>query len=183
MDYMSQLPIELLAHVISLSLDTPTHGDRPVRAETLRLVNKTWRAAIDSTPGLWACIPNARRYSMERLEGWIQKSGQVPLHIFSLYWDWYSDEYMQLVVPHIHRWRKLEIGDWGVNVWRYFSEPSPMLEELLITNSRSPPEHIPFKDITSSLYSVEVVRVTIWENIIIFLRNQKELRLESIGYY
>ncbi|KAG9022514.1 hypothetical protein FS837_006324 [Tulasnella sp. UAMH 9824] len=56
-----------------------------------------------------------------------------------------------------------------------------MLEELISDSFTSPNRHIPFKGITHSLYSVELVRVAIPKNII-FLRNLKELRLQSILY-
>ncbi|KAG9024816.1 hypothetical protein FS837_005182 [Tulasnella sp. UAMH 9824] len=180
MDHMSQLPIELLAHVMFLSLDRLIPRDRLIRTETLRLVNKTWQATIDSTPDLWECIPN-EPHSLETTKGWIQKSGQVPLHIVHTNIRPFEG-YMQLVAPHIHRWRKVEIATWYDDVWQYFSEPAPMLEELLISECNISSNHIPFKGITPSLSSVELVRITFPENIS-FLRNLKELRLEPRGYW
>lgn len=52
-----RLPIELFVLIIFLSFDMPDPSLRLFWTEELRLVNRAWKAAIDSTPLFWAYIP------------------------------------------------------------------------------------------------------------------------------
>ncbi|KAG8915334.1 hypothetical protein FRC01_003697 [Tulasnella sp. 417] len=181
MDYISQLPIDLFIPIIFLSFDTPDAVDRLIRTEKLRLVNKPWRAAIDSTPLFWSCIPNVARSFPRTIPRWIRNSGEVPLHVISTRHSRPLDEFMQSVIPHRHRWRKLEIAAIGNSISKYINEPAPMLEELVISHAILSSNIIAFGGVTPSLSSVDLSRVVLPENTQ-FLRNLKRLRLRSVEH-
>lgn len=180
MDYTCQLPIDLFIPIIFLSFDTPDPVRRLFRTEELRLVNRAWRDAIDSTPLFWSCIPNEAGSFPETVQRWIQKSGEIPLHIVSKL-DRPVEPYMQLVSPHCHRWRKLEIVDCHFPSSQYFNEPIPMLETLIVSYSTLDSTKEVFRGTTSPLSSVHLVGVILTEPTN-FLRNLRELRLEQLVY-
>lgn len=189
MDYMSQLPIELLISIILLSFEALDAIRRLIRTEQLRLVNRAWKATIDSTASFWTYITDEFRQSHpDRVQAWIQKSREAPLHIHfkrnpaSLETLNQSLEaFMTLVTPHIHRWRKLEIGGWGheTSMSTYINEPAPMLESIVLYSVLLSSSEVAFGGTTPSLSSVELGNVG-FSQYPTFLRNLKSLVLRNI---
>ncbi|KAG9020715.1 hypothetical protein FS837_007938, partial [Tulasnella sp. UAMH 9824] len=179
MDYMSQLPIDIFVPIVFLSFDTSTPIIKLIRTEKIRLVSKAWQAAIDSTPLFWTCISNLPRFS-QTIQGWIRKSKEAPLHILYNSQNRSFDEFMQLLIPHRRRWRRLEAT---VNpdrcISQYLKEPAPRLEELVMFFASLVIDYTAFGDVTPSLSSVVLSSVGIPETTR-FLKNLKHLRLEWI---
>ncbi|KAG9024055.1 hypothetical protein FS837_005525 [Tulasnella sp. UAMH 9824] len=189
MDYMSQLPIELLIFIILLSLEPLDNTRRLIRPEQLRLVSGAWKATIDSTPPFWTYITGElpRSYP-ERIQGWIQKSGEAPLHIhFKRHTASLEtlnrslEAFMPLVTPHIHRWRKLELQGWSykTSISTYINEPAPMLESLALSFVLLSASDLTFGGITPSLSSVELGHVGFSLHPT-FLQNLENLVLRNI---
>ncbi|KIO17660.1 hypothetical protein M407DRAFT_32657 [Tulasnella calospora MUT 4182] len=178
---MSQLPIELLTLTILLSLNTLGHARRIIRTEELCLVNRAWKATIDSTPLFWTCISNKPRSSPETIKGRIRKSGGAPLHILFGNDTHSLEAFIPLVTPHTHRWRKLGVQGWGADISTYINKPAPMLESLVLYSVLLSSDEIPFGGTTPSLSSVTLGNVGFSQDPTI-LRNLKDLSLGNITY-
>ncbi|KAG8932528.1 hypothetical protein FRC01_013430 [Tulasnella sp. 417] len=181
MDCLSQLPIELVTHVILLSLDALNSHRKIIRAEELRLVNRAWKTIIESTPLFWTFITDELRSSPETIHRRIENSGEAPLHILLRKDGQSLHAFMLLLSPHIHRWRKLDVQGWGSNISPYTSEPAPTLESLILHSVSLSSNRVPFGGITPSLSFVTLGNVSVPYDPI-FLRELRNLSLQNITH-
>ncbi|KAG8906231.1 hypothetical protein FRC01_008088, partial [Tulasnella sp. 417] len=182
MDYISQLPPDLLIPIILLVLDTLHHpGSKITRAEELRLVNRAWKTVIDSTSLFWTRIVNEPRSSPETIQGWLRKSGEAPLHIYSWSDTEDLDVFMSFVTPHLHRWRTLDIRNYTGDISTHIKEPAPMLETLNIYLAALSADIIVFGGVAPPLSYVSLTMVTVSQNLP-FLRNLRYLCLQRMTY-
>ncbi|KAG8915335.1 hypothetical protein FRC01_003698, partial [Tulasnella sp. 417] len=182
MDYISQLPPDLLIPIILLVLDKLHHpGLKITRVEELRLVSRAWKTIIDSTPLFWTCIVNKPRSSPERIQGWLRKSGEAPLHIYSSSGTEDLEVFMSLVTPHLHRWRTLDIRNYSGDISTHIKEPAPMLATLNIYLGSLSADILVFGGVAPPLSYVSLTMVTVSQNPP-FLRNLRYLRLQRMTY-
>ncbi|KAG8924537.1 hypothetical protein FRC01_011371, partial [Tulasnella sp. 417] len=179
-DHFSRLPIDLFVPIIFLSFDTSDPVERLIRVQGLRLVNRAWRAAIDSTPLFWACIPNEPSSDPETIQGWIKKSGEASLHILSTGRCRPLGAFMPFITPHAHRWRVLELSGDSVFISRHIKKPVPRLERLdlsLVSISR---DTAVFEGVHPVLSAV-ALRIVTLPNDIAFLNNLRDLTLQGVS--
>lgn len=179
-NHFSNLAIELFVAILLLSLDTPLAKPRLMRAEELRLVNREWKAAIDSTPLFWAYIPNHPKAKLTAIKRWIKKSGEVPLHIVCTQPNRPPAEFMRLVTTYAHRWQTIELfpGFWSIS--EYVRDPVPLLEVLEVSSASIPRDTIIFAGVHPVLSTVRLTSVILPDDTR-FLRNLRSLHLESVS--
>ncbi|KAI0754291.1 hypothetical protein C8Q80DRAFT_358765 [Daedaleopsis nitida] len=108
------LPLELLADIISIVVVAASDSDRTVstRLLPLRLVCRDWNALACSTASLWTNIHASLTVPLEWLLLCLERSGQAPLDILFFY---LPQEMVEGLVPllsqpvHLHRIRILRI--------------------------------------------------------------------------
>lgn len=179
-NHFSRLPIELFVPIIFLSFDTPDPILRLIRTEELRLVNRAWQTAIDSTPIFWACIPNESSPDSKSIQRWIIKSGEAPLHVLSKQRLRPLRGFMPLVMPHAHRWRIVELAAYSGCISNYIKGPVPLLEVFHVSNASILRDTMVFGGVHPALSTVGLDTVVLPDDTG-FLRNLKVLRLRSVS--
>ncbi|KAG9027721.1 hypothetical protein FS837_004187 [Tulasnella sp. UAMH 9824] len=179
-NHFNRLPIDLFVPIIFLSFDTPDRIQRLIRTEELRLVNRAWQTAIDSTAIFWACIPNEPSPDSKSIPRWIIKSGEAPLHILSKQRLRPLGGFMPLVIPHAHRWRTVELAAYSSCISDYIKKPVPLLEAFHVSNASILRDTIVFGGVHPALSTVGLYEVVL-PNDTGFLRNLKVLRLRSVS--
>ncbi|KDQ13978.1 hypothetical protein BOTBODRAFT_145873 [Botryobasidium botryosum FD-172 SS1] len=145
-----RLPNEILSYIFELA-NVP-HPTQDLSRWSVSQVSRLWQQTALHTPRIWStiCISNHRA-----VEACVIRSGSAPLDI-DLYIDHaYSAHltdfqgYMDILVPHMNRWRSLEFNGVPTKVYLpYLLSPAPQLEKLIIgmhyTNYRLPLESVLF---------------------------------------
>ncbi|KAG9024228.1 hypothetical protein FS837_005441, partial [Tulasnella sp. UAMH 9824] len=150
-----------------------------MRAEELRLVNREWKAAIDSTPLFWAYITD-QRATLKAIQRWIKKSGEVPLHIVCSRGNRPPAEFMQLVSPYAHRWQTIELFPHFRPFSEYIMNPVPLLEVLAMSSAVIPRDTVIFAGVHPVLSTVRLTSVILPDDTR-FLRNLRSLHLQSVS--
>lgn len=179
-NHFGRLPIELFVPIIFLSFDTPDTTLRLIRTEEFRLVNRAWKAAIDSTPLFWAYIPNEASTDARVIQGWIKKSGEVPLHIVSTRDRRPPGGFMPLLTPYTHRWRTVTLHSPFCYISKYIKRPAPLLEVFEVANSSISRDTIVFSGVHPVLSTVRLSAVLLPHDTG-FLKNLKELCLKVVS--
>ncbi|KAG8928464.1 hypothetical protein FRC01_005898 [Tulasnella sp. 417] len=178
--YLGPLPLELFICIIALSVSHVGPIAALIRLEQLRLVRKSWLAAIDSTPQFWTTIPNNYK-AAPRIEEWIKKSDEAPLRVKSLDLLVPVEPFLSLLRPVAHRWKQVEIQNSYWVASAYLNRPAPLLEELILSGASFEQDSNLCAGVTPSLTRVELFRVKVPWNLS-FLKSLKYLRLHSVTY-
>ncbi|KAG9027445.1 hypothetical protein FS837_004277 [Tulasnella sp. UAMH 9824] len=179
-NHFSRLPVDLFVPIIFLSFDTQDPVRRLIRTEELRLVDRAWQTAIDSTPIFWTCVPIEPDSDFKVIQRWITKSGEGPLHILSKRCLRPLQEYMPFVIPHARRWRTLDLEAYSCCISNYINKPAPLLETFHVLNASILHDTIVFGGVHPALSTVGLEGVVL-PNDTSFLRNLKVLRLRSVS--
>ncbi|KAG9041809.1 hypothetical protein FS837_011704 [Tulasnella sp. UAMH 9824] len=172
--YIEQLPVELLAKVLLLALPLPdTNGLAYPNACTdymrslykLRLVSRTWKEFVDSTPGLWALVswefPDHLNISN------MVKSRNEPLVVGCSRRTKWGEEpvsclrFLQLVEPARHRWQVVWL-DYVLpeGLSSYFADPAPMVEAIHLRYTLDSPHHEAFPLFGHHVSNIRYVNLT-----------------------
>ena len=107
------LPPEILSYVLELVAFPMLRFPRHFRPIILGLakVSSAWRNIIFNSPKFWNHIDFDPRADMSFVKEHVERSCQYPLDIAIRYMDADSQlsTLMDVIVPHVHRWRTLEI--------------------------------------------------------------------------
>lgn len=172
--YLGPLPPELFICIIALSISQLKPIKALIRLEQLRLVSKTWLITIDSTPRFWATIPNDPKTAL-RVEEWIKKSGESPLHIISYKSTPPPESFMSLA----HRWKAATICDSKHGLAAWLHRPAPLLENLTFVGAPFGPDANLSAGVMPSLTRVDLTYVNLPRNHSI-LKSLKEISLHMV---
>ncbi|KIO22378.1 hypothetical protein M407DRAFT_28097 [Tulasnella calospora MUT 4182] len=130
---IQDLPVELLSHIISLSVqEYPAHL---TRTQNLCLVCSKWRDVVEGSPELWCRLTGAD--PLPGVMKAIQSSRDSPLDIdFNSISHTGSDphDFFSAVAVHVWRWRRASIAARSRNFLQALTiEEAPQLESLTIT--------------------------------------------------
>ena len=104
---INSLPPEILSYVVHLAVP----DCYPSRLSKLEMVSRPWRDAIIGCPTLWNNVSITRWVRESLVKTQVERSAQGPLDITINYWEPspYFTSILDIVVPHVHRWRALRI--------------------------------------------------------------------------
>ena len=109
---INSLPFEILSYVLELVAFSTVDGDRNI--SPLIKVSRTWRDIILDSPKFWSNIHVDGSTKVSFVRTCTARSCQYPLDIVIKLWE-RKPQFSALIddiVPHVHRWRTLEIyGD------------------------------------------------------------------------
>ncbi|KAG8954802.1 hypothetical protein FRC00_005702, partial [Tulasnella sp. 408] len=99
---------------------------------SLRLVSRTWRDILDSTPSVWVVLTSTFPLTVNQAS--ITRSSGAPLTIHFGDMNDSSvqpDEFIELVGPIRDRWKVVCVDEDAVpTVWNYLTSPAPLLETV-----------------------------------------------------
>lgn len=141
------LPYEILTRILALSMDTRSgRSQNPRQPLLLRTsaVCRFWKQVIFRTPSLWSVITSADRQEFVKLA--LIASRSTPLDInYNLGHHsngWSDRQFVDLIRPHIHRFRSLTLDITVAGSWRdILSTDKPRLEDIHIL-TRGPSIHV-----------------------------------------
>ena len=108
---INSLPSEILSYVLELAL--PPDEEYDYTAVSLASVSRTWRDIILDSPKFWNRIEFVPGAIMSLVEARVARSGHLhPLDISIVHWGAVAPlyDFMDVIVPHVSRWRSLEIS-------------------------------------------------------------------------
>ncbi|KAG2137975.1 hypothetical protein DEU56DRAFT_345601 [Suillus clintonianus] len=150
-------PDELLSAIFhNATHDFHDCYDAIFQATTISHVCQRWRNVSLSTSSLWTVIVltfPTHRNQIFRTVNWLARSRSRPLHIYMDFrdpaWNWDEashcfgwknmENVMRLILPHAHRWQKVELlTDTWAPIFTFLSYSSrlkstPMLEDVLLS--------------------------------------------------
>ena len=110
---INSLPSEILVHVLELAALSRGEGDKcDFKIHDLQLVSRYWRDNIRSFPKFWSHIYLVPSTKVSLVKTYVTRSGDYPLDVtieFETHEDRFTT-YIDLIVPHVHRWSTLRIG-------------------------------------------------------------------------
>lgn len=144
---ISQLPIEVLSHILNLSISC--HEWSVDRLQQLAQVSTDWKGVVLRTPALWSVVRVHTHGASKMWMRWrknlnlaLKKSKSVPLavtfgqsgeELFGSFTRLDLDDFMTTAAEHAARWQAVSYtGPWSSAVEAAFARPCPKLEELKI---------------------------------------------------
>lgn len=107
---INTLPFEILSYVLELTASSTEHD---WTTSALAMVSRTWRHIIVDSPKFWNHIDLSPHRNVPFVKACVARSCQYPLHIVIK--SWYMPAilsiYIDVILPHVHRWRTLEIRE------------------------------------------------------------------------
>lgn len=124
-----RLPVELVAWIFQLLLDSVSEAAYYKTLEILAAVCRSWKHVVDSKPSFRSLISFSRHPSSGTLERLLKSSGNSPLRVCAH--GVAAEKNWQQVIPHASRWRSLYFTHHIPSVDNLFnaSRALPMLRE------------------------------------------------------
>lgn len=109
------LPNEILAYIFTLGTNSrPGRNGKPPFALLVSCVTRRWREVAIGSPSLWSNLVFTTSVHSDHWCAalWLPRSGAHPLDITIDLLSRAKERIMDIIVPHIARWRRLSVKAW-----------------------------------------------------------------------